>query len=258
MYQLATAPQSIGGVLDAGFRLFKASLAQTFLLAALGALSYVPLGLLDPASGVHLDDTGVIVAVALGVLALIAFGVATSGAIIARIDAIARGRALSLQQALAVGVRRGPALFAASACYGLAVLAGTILALVPGLLFMISLAFAPYASVTEGLGAFASLRYSRQLVRGHWWRTAGLLTVISIVVFAIFAMLAVVVGIVAAVTTEFAATGVVPWYFQLTLSPLLSAVATPLLYAMLMAVYRDLKLRHEGADLAQRIAAASG
>jgi hypothetical protein len=258
MYELATAPQSIGGVLDTGFRLFRASLAQTFLLAALGALTYAPIGLLDAASGLRLDGTGVIVAVALGVLVLIAFGVALSGAIIARIDAIAQGRAMSLHQALSVGLRRGPALFAASACYALAVLAGTILALVPGLIYMIALAFAPYASVTEGLGAFASLRYSRQLVRGHWWRTAGLLTVISIVVFAIFAMLAVVVGVLAAVTTEFAATGVVPWYFQLTLSPLLSAIATPLLYAMLMAVYCDLKLRHEGADLAQRIAAVSG
>ena len=37
MYQQPNAPQSIGGVLDSGFKLYRESLSQAYLLGAIGA-----------------------------------------------------------------------------------------------------------------------------------------------------------------------------------------------------------------------------
>jgi len=47
-----------------------------------------------------------------------------------------------------------------------------------------------------------------------------------------------------------------PWQIDFIVTPLISGVLTPLFYALLMAVYADSKLRNEGADIAERIAAA--
>ena len=46
MADLATAPQSIGGVLDTGFKLFTASLKKVFWLALVAALIYAPISLI--------------------------------------------------------------------------------------------------------------------------------------------------------------------------------------------------------------------
>jgi hypothetical protein len=51
--------------------------------------------------------------------------------------------------------------------------------------------------------------------------------------------------------------GQTPWWIQFVVSPLLSAVAIPLSYSLYLAIYHDLRLRHEGGDLAARIAAAA-
>ena len=256
MYTLATAPQSIGGVLDSGFQLFRASLSRTFVLAAVGTLLSAPLNI--AAQGLVPDpDTGLVIAVALGALVLIALTLTVTAAVIARIDAIAHGSDLSMGAALALGARRAPALFGAGFCYGLIVAVGLVLLIIPGLIFMVSLVFALYGVVTERLGPIASLSYSRGLVRGHWWRTAALLTIATIIVLVLYVILGIIVGIAVATNPDTLETGAAPWYIDFVLAPLMAGVVTPLLYCLIFAAYYDLKVRHEGGDLAERIAAAT-
>jgi len=54
-----------------------------------------------------------------------------------------------------------------------------------------------------------------------------------------------------------ASAGQVPWYVTLIVGPALSAVIAPLMYSLLLAIFYDLRLRHEGGDLAARIAATA-
>jgi uncharacterized membrane protein len=57
--------------------------------------------------------------------------------------------------------------------YGLAVTAGMVLLIVPGIWLAISLMFYGYALIDSGCGPFAALSRSMALVRGRWWWLLG-------------------------------------------------------------------------------------
>jgi hypothetical protein len=257
MYQQATAPQTIGGVLDSGFKLFRACLSKVFLLAAAAALVMAPINLLQPYFRGSPPSGGLVAAVVCGVLVAAVLAGVLYGALIARIDSVARSAPLSLGEALAIGARRLPSMFVAGLLAGLVILAGLILVLIPGFIFMIWFVFAPSAVIIERLGPLQSLSYSRALVRGHWWRTAALLTIIGIILIVVYVVLGLVVAVLLFANPSTLATGQAPWYVDFVITPLLSAVAAPLTYALMLAIYYDLKTRLEGGDLAARIAATA-
>lgn len=257
MYQQATAPQTIGGVLDSGFKLFRACLPKVFWLAAAMALVTAPINLLGPYFQSNTPTGGVIAAIVCGVIVAAVLAGAIYGAIIARIDSVARAAPLSVGDALAIGLRRLPAIVVAGLAAGLAIFVGLLLLLIPGFIFMIWFLFAPFAVIIERLGAFESLSHSRALVRGHWWRTAALLTIIGIILIAVYVVVATVIGVLVFSNPSTLATGQMPWYVEFVVTPLLSAVALPLTYALMLSIYYDLKARLEGGDLAARIAATA-
>jgi hypothetical protein len=257
MYEQTTAPQTIGGVLDGGFKLFRASFSKVFWLPAVAGLATAPFNLLPPYFQTHTPTVGVIGLVACGVVVAVLLAVVVYGALIARIDSVARAAPLSVGGALAIGARRLPAMFLTGLLTGLAVFVGLIFLLIPGFIFMIWFVFAPTAVIIERLGPFASLSYSRALVRGHWWRTAGLITVIAIILMIVYGVLLMVVGVLLVTNPSAVATGETPWYVELVLGPLLSVVVAPLSYALMLSIYYDLKTRLEGGDLAARIAATA-
>jgi hypothetical protein len=256
MYQLASAPQSIGGVLDNGFKLFRECFTRVFFLAAAATLVYAPLGLTAAWMGVP-PDTGRLGVFFLVLLVILLASLMLSAAVVARIDAIAHGGDKPASEALAIGVRRGPAMLGAGILYAIAICIGLLLLIVPGLILMVSLLFGPYATVTDRLGPLGSLQYSRRLVRGHWWRTAALVTIGAIIVSVLYFILAFVAGVAVATNPEAFLGQNAPWYIDFVLSPLLSGLAAPLGYSLFLAMYYDLKLRHEGGDIAERIASAT-
>ena len=257
MYQAPTAPQSIGGVLDNGFRLFRESFVQVFLLAIATSLVTAPSNYAAPyilQNGNTPNVLGTVFGAGL-LMALIA--TILLGAIVSRMDGVARGEAVTLGDALSIGVNRLPAMVVSWILVGLVVAIGLVLLIIPGLIFMIWFLFAPYAVVVDRLGPVQSLSYSRAIVRGHWWRTAALVTIVGIILIVVYMVLGIVASISVFTNPETLSTGQMPWYVQFVIGPLLSGVAGPLGYAMLLAVFYDLKLRHEGADLAARIAATA-
>jgi hypothetical protein len=256
MYEQPNAPQSIGGVLDSGFKLYRESLSQAYLLAALAALVMAPVNLLQP----YFVRTGVSGLVGIAGLLLIAIGLVAAvvyAALIARIDAVARGAALSLPQSLLLGLHRMGPMILSGLVAGVVVVVGLFLVVIPGLIFIVWLIFAPFALVIERRGPIDSLSYSHAIVRGHWWRTAVLLTIIGIVLSVIYALFGLGVSIAVISDPVAAAAGKVPWYVTLVLGPALAALIGPLTYALMLAIYYDLRLRHEGGDLAARIAATA-
>lgn len=257
MYQQATAPQTIGGVLDSGFKLFRECFSSVFWLAAVGALFTAPINLLGPYLQANKPAPGVMAMIACGVLVAAVVAGVIYGACIARIDSVARAQPLSVGQALAIGTRRFPAMFVSGLAVVLVVLVGLLLVLIPGFIFMIWFAFAWIAVILERIGPFAALSYSRALVRGHWWRTAALLTIVGIIFMVVYFVLVLIIGVVAVMNPSTFASGQAPWYVQFVLGPLLAAVVAPLGYALILSIYYDLKTRLEGGDLAARIAATA-
>jgi hypothetical protein len=196
--------------------------------------------------------------VVVAVLVILPFVLSLYAAIIARIEAKSNGRYLSLGGAVRYGARRAAPMFAAALLFAVAISVGVILLIVPGIILTVMLLFAVPIAVTERMGPIASLKYSMQLVRGHWWRTAALLTVIGIIIAVIYTILTFVVAIVVGFQAqEIAATGRLPWYIDFVLTPVMAAVTEPLVYSMVLATLYDLKNRREGGDIAERIAAAT-
>ena len=256
MYQQPNAPQSIGGVLDSGFKMYRESLSQAYLLAAIAALVTAPVNLFQSyfiANGV----TGLIGTRGLLVIAAALLAVVFYAALIARIDAVARGAPLSLGQALSLGLQRMGTMVLSGLLTIIVVAIGLCLLIIPGFIFMIWLVFAPFAVVLERRGPLESLSYSHSIVRGHWWRTAVLLTIIGIVLMVVYMIFAVGISIAVISDPVAAAAGQVPWYVTLILGPVLSALILPLTYALMLAIFYDLRLRYEGGDLAARIAATA-
>jgi hypothetical protein len=80
-----------------------------------------------------------------------------------------------VRDALRAGAQAFPRVLGAVVLYGIAVLAGLVLVVVPGIWVMVSGYFAAQAAALDGLGPAAALRSSLDAVRGVWLRTLGCL-----------------------------------------------------------------------------------
>ncbi len=258
MYQRPEAPRSIGGTLDDGFRLFKASYTQVFILAFVAALvgqipSMMLSGTADPADPFGQFTAGVGVAFVLAMLV----SAVIYGAIIAMIHAVANNQSLSMSQAFAVGLQRFFPLVLCGLLYTLAIFLGTLALIIPGIILSLTLLFGVYAVVTDNLGPVAALKYSHNLVWGNWWRTAAVVGVGTFIFMVGMILVAMISGFAAAAGSD----GINPESVQsspilnFVVLPLITAVLSPLFYTFIMAAFNDLKLRHSGADLAERIGA---
>jgi hypothetical protein len=62
----------------------------------------------------------------------------------------------------------------ATICYGLAIIGGFVLLIIPGFIFMIMFVMYPYLVIDKDLGPIASLKRSRVITKGSRWRILGL------------------------------------------------------------------------------------
>jgi hypothetical protein len=259
MQILPQQPRSIAKILDASFSLFAASFTRIIGIGMLIAAMYTVLTLLSVDFTADLQPgadpeamqgelfaklpafIGAIAAVSL--LSFIFYG-----AIIYRIDNLARQREDTFGTALAVGLRKFPAMLLAVILYTLAVAAGTLLLVVPGVALMVSLSFYPLFIVVEDLGGYAALKASHRLVWGHWWRTLSVYMAPGILMLILYAALALVTY---PLSGEADQSGSISAGDVLT--NLLSGLAMPYFYALAYVLYHDLKLRKSGGDLAARL-----
>ncbi len=253
MYKQPDSPQPIGGVLDNGFSLYRHSLKGTFLFAFVGSLLSAPVGRVAPTPGAP-ADFGLIATLLTLSLVTFVLSLVIWGAIIARIHAVQHGESLTAREAVAVGLRRFPVMLGVVLLAMLMLGVGFLLLVIPGIYLLVRILFAPFAAITESKGVTESIRYSFELTRGRWWRTFLLVTIVSIVVSVLYAIVIVVVGAFGG--AELDELERLPWQFDFVVMPLLGGLLAPLSYALIMAIYADYKLRSEGADIAERIAAA--
>ncbi|HEX5420486.1 MAG TPA: hypothetical protein VFY39_10845 [Gammaproteobacteria bacterium] len=256
MYEVQKAPLPVAGVLDRGFSLYKAALPKTFVIALVVAAIWAPMSALFTKSAVLGSAPALPLPLPVLVLAVLIIEFCGWGAIIACIDAAARGENLAFGPALKLGLRRGAVLFAAVILVSLAIGVGYLLLIVPGVYLTIMLIFTMIAAVAERTGPVESLKYSWRLVRGHWWRTAGVTGVVTIIGGVLYALIAIIGGAGAVVNPQgVLARGGLPWYVQYLVVPVFEGLVVPFVYSMLVALYYDLKLRREGSDIAARITA---
>lgn len=257
-----TEPQTIGGVLDTSFQLYRASLGAVWPLCLLLAFcSVIPsiymvvkgLGLQNPMLALEVMSDPLYWIVYVLSIALTLWAVA---AIYAKQGAIGSGESLGLGAALQSTARFILPMVLMSICYGLAVMVGLVLLIIPGLILIVSLVLGTNLIVFEGKGPIAALSGSHRLVWGNWWRTTAIVTVGLFVLIVIYMAAGLVVGIVMpflSIGAENAA--LVALIGGAIIGLLINLLVTPFYTALLIAVYWDLKLRKEGSDLAARVGA---
>jgi hypothetical protein len=262
MYARPTAPLPIGGVVDDAIKLYRASFRSCWLIALIGSL-------IAGAFGIYLTlyarDAGISMSglaalqiyrqppvIALYLLEIV-LSLAFYGALIAMQNTVGAGPAqLSVGEAIGIGFTRlGRAVIAAFSSW-VVVVVGLLLLLIPGIYLLGVLCLWPVALYGEDAGAIDSLFASGRLIKGHWWRSSTILTIALIIILVLSVLAGLIAGALVAV-----------WRRDLTTAQLViqlfsiaaSVFVQPMIPAVLIAIYRDLKLRREGGDLAARVGA---
>ena len=261
MYNLPTQPLGIGKLLDSGFKLFFAGFKnilgllgiQALLsIAVLGGLIMSILGIISSntpdAQDVMLSTIGIFV-IAYSVLSIVFYA-----GYIAKFNSTANGGSMGLGESLGTGFKKFFPIIFFSILYMLAVVIGSILLIIPGIILMISLSLGMYLIVTDNLGPIDALKQSHAYVWGNWWRTLLYISIAGIISMIIYFILLIPFGFI----IGFLAQGDPMMLAMIDImNQFLSFVITPFMVAMFLPLISDLRLRKQGGDLAARIGTAT-
>ena len=281
MYVKPTTPRSIGGVLDDAIKLYRSAFAVSWPLALFGQVMLaVPAFIIRAktvATPVVAGNPFAALAIYKSPLVWVPYLIAlfllvgVNNALISRADGVATVKTQTLGESLAVGFRLLPrtvllflAISAGGIILGLLVgIAGAALGAVPvakAILFAALAAAAIYvlwkiflsniAIVVEDAAVFKSLETSWTLIKGHWWRSATVYTVAVIIALVFYFVLAFASGLVIGLLHGSPATTIV---FSELITIVGGTVLMAFLPAVMLTLYYDLKLRKDGADLANRV-----
>jgi hypothetical protein len=275
MYVKPTAPRPIGGVIDDAIKLYRASFRTCLPIALIGSVitgsvSYYVISsfpalesLRDPAQIWQMLKPSPLWTWFLlpGIASLLLLG-----AIIACQNALAAGAPpMTVLQAIGTALRRLHWLLLAVLLWVVFICSAVGIALIPispasrvlGVLAWIVLAIYLWgrlqlwmvALYAEDVGTVRALGISWRLIEGHWWRAAMILTVGIVIVLVISLVFGFLGGLV------FIVHSVDPMSLIMD-NQVVTAVervfVTPMIPAVLVAMYYDFKLRREGGDLAAR------
>jgi hypothetical protein len=266
-------PRSVAAIVDESARvvrrdigLFAATAAFTVvpahLLSAFVSTLFTPFNPLDPSTyarvGAHTAITAdatatflITVIAAFGTLAVRTLG---TGALVTVAGLRTLDQPCSIETAYVHACRRYRSLLGASLLSSLAIVAITVFTAFIGTPFALFLyvgwQLAPQAIVLEGRGAGAGLARSSGLVRGSWWRLAGLLIIVGILRLFAAAIPGGIGFLIAGFTTSDdllgGGAGVV---FLAIVASLIDVVMVPISTTATTLFFTDLRLRREGFDI---------
>jgi hypothetical protein len=260
-YTAPSGPLPVGGVVDDALRLYRSIFSRAWILAFAFSLALAGFSLvvmlnvpLDGTPGTQslqqmlsaLRSPPILTMYLL--VTLLTF--ALYGSLMALANAVAHANtSFTLLQACATGFRRLPAIVLASLIFGVAVVLGLIVLIVPGIWLWGRLQLWIAAMFAEDATALGSLRSSWQITEGNWWRGSTIFSVAVILIFVVSFVFSLVGGVVAAILRlSLTDTQIVVQLFSLVAN----TITYPFFVATWLCMHRDFKLRREGGDLAAR------
>jgi hypothetical protein len=234
-------PQSVSEVLDSAFHIFAATLFKTLPYGILLILSGQLVNIYNLATGRPLrspwhDATSAL----LSFVSLIAVA-PILGATLLRQRAIAQGQPSFMRAEFAQALRLLPQILAVLLLPALAVLLGLVLLVLPGVYLGVALSVAMPALLLEHKGPIAAMKFSLHLMRGNWWRTAGIYT-ITLILMIVFYFLAAILVVVAVQFIRGADVALMTAAARVLII-VLAAVSFPYGAATTLAVFGDLQSR---------------
>jgi uncharacterized membrane protein len=260
-------PLTISEILDRMFTIYR---RHFLVLIAISGLPYAMLVFVGALAGGSFaavasrglpDSMRVGMAAASGVIVLLALIVLIAfiiAAILAAVGTIAAvwdvqlGRKPGIRSAYRVAWRCFWPAVAAGILTGLAVGAGFILLIIPGIIVYLALSLANPIIVAEGSGGAEALSRSWNLTKGYRWKIFVAAFISGIVSWAISESIQLPMQVLATAVYKDAAP---LWFTMLTLigSLLGSVLSAPLLAIALCLIYYDARVRREGFDLQRAI-----
>lgn len=256
MFTMASQPQTIGQTLDNGFKLFFDGFKRCFLLSLLAALILIlPYAISEPLMAPGQPPTfswSALVKFMMVLLPVWLVYLWLQATMLFRLGRIAESADPTLGDVLAHGFKCLLPILASMILYMICLVFGTILLIIPGIFLSLSLYLFMPAIVLDGLNPVQALKRSHNLVWGNWWRTLTVITVPVFVIIIMYMGLGFVSGFLVAIgyNLPIDTFQIVIHLFQAAVN----ALFLPLLYAILIVQYHDLKLRREGGDLEARLA----
>ena len=267
-------PLAVGETLDLGFRIFRATLLTCLMYSGVAVIAGELPGIYNLAMSRPLTEAMDVRSLTSWVLTVIAVAACAvmCAAILLRQHAVVTGGQPRTAVEFATLLPRLPGLLllvllvvVATCVWFLPLLAlrdsailtqGLLAALlaIPASYVSVPLVAAMPVFLLTGAGPVASLARSWRLARGSWWRLAAIYTVgllLLIVLLTIAGALAMMVA-VPITGGDLAVLSAV----NSVVVVMLSALGWPFLIGLVLAAYGDLTVRREGADLAQKLAAA--
>lgn len=174
------------------------------------------------------------------VLSVVLFGAVTYGTV-----RHLRGERASVGDMLRAGVRRGFPVVATGFLVWLAIFAGMILLVVPGIIVAVATSVAIPAAVVERPGVIGAISRSFALTRGRRWRLFGAWLTLLCIVW----LLAAVVQLATTVVGSLAFSGQPGWV--LVASQLGNALFSAIPVVGMAVAYHDLRVEAEGVDTAE-------
>ena len=250
-------PLSVGEMLDAGFRLFRARFGTLMICVLVPILPFAILGTvlqasIDPnafdvnATTTEVDSGTAFAGLVVGSLVQSAAIALAIAACFKAISAAYLGERADAGDSLRYALGRTIPLILCYIVFVIIVSIGTILLIIPGIWLATKLSMSFAALVFERKGPFGALGRSWKLTRDNFWRVFGTLLVVAIIVI-VFQL--VVGGIIGAILGGSNASELAAAIVTTILNVLLLAVTYPLWAAVVSVVYYDLRVRNEGFDL---------
>ncbi|MDQ3690206.1 MAG: glycerophosphoryl diester phosphodiesterase membrane domain-containing protein [Chloroflexota bacterium] len=153
------------------------------------------------------------------------------------------GEQVTIGGTYSYALSRLPAILWITILTTLATLLGFVLLIIPGIIALVRLAFAPAALVVEGHRGSTAVRRSWRLTKGFFWRTLGTLLLSGVIV-------AIVTGIIS-LPGELLVQAMGPdaWPLSALVTVLATVLVTPFATLVVVLLYFDLRIRKEGFDI---------
>jgi hypothetical protein len=265
---LPSEPQTIGGVLDSGFNVYRRTLKSVavpatvmgIFLAGCGlgmaySIDFAALATIQnadpdaPSAFPHISPLFWLFW-ALYMVAFLMFFVVVAH----RQWALITGQQASLANDIFRGFALLIPLMFASFLYYVCLVVGFILLIIPGLILMVSMSLYLFVPIVEDRGGWMSIRRSHALVwGGNWFRTAAVFTVLLGISIALTFTFQLVLGATSGFDALVQPTAPNP--LATVGGALLAIILYPLITAIMLALYSDLLIRKEAGDLDSRLQA---
>jgi hypothetical protein len=261
----ALRPLRVGEILDAGIKVYLRNartlmgitavvvvpfqvLSAVVLLSTVSTSSEVPHGFSSIGSAHAADHATSLGASATLDLTSAVIGVLTTAGCVKAVSDIYLDQPTDIGSSLRFALRRVGALLWLEIIAGIVLTLAFFALLIPGIWLYAAWSVAAPALLIERRPAFAALGRSVRLVRGRWWAVAGVRLVANLVALVVAgAIEAALVG----VTLTAGTSSVVLTVTVVSLAAAVSAVLTrPFQAAVVTVLYYDLRVRHEGYDVA--------